>query len=426
MKFQFIFLFIFFGLNLIFSSIISAEIIINEIMPNSSTGQEWIELYNNSTQDASLSGYLLEDQLTSPSIIYEFSNEIILGNQYLVIDLDSMKLNNSGDGVILYDNNGAIIDETSYINAPNDLSWSRLNDNSFEFLEPTRNLANLELVSMPTPTSILTSTPTQTPIPTLTLTIAPTPTPINFDFSQIEISEFVACALTDHSEWVEFYNNSDQDLEGFEFILENQNGTQKNFNNIVLNSSEYKSVDITSSFLTNAGGEFKLIINGEIREIIAYPKCEKGKSFIRINDGWLETDQVTKDQKNILINSSHSESSSSSLSSNKDTNSSGNENDSFNEIENMTSQLVKEIDYQLPSLNLKSQKLSNFKNFSSSSQFPEEASQEIILNSKKDLIFGLNYSKLIGVIIFGLVLLASGFLGLYVIFIKEKEAEQIY
>lgn len=424
MKLKFIFLFIFVGFNFIFSSIISAEIIINEIMPNPSTGQEWIELYNNSTQDASLSGYLLEDQLTSPSIIYEFSNEVILGNQYLVIDLISMKLNNSGDGVLLYDGDGDIIDETSYINAPSDLSWSRLGDNSFEFLEPTRNLANLELVSTPTPTLILTSTPTQTPTPTLTPTIAPTPTPINFDFSQIEISEFVACALTDHSEWVEFYNNSDQDLEGFEFILENQNGTQKNFNNIVLNSGEYKSVDITSSFLTNAGGEFKLIINGEIEEIIAYPKCEKGKSFIRTNDGWLETDQATKGQKNIMINSTDKELSSSSLSNNENINSSDSENDSLNEI--ATSQIVQEIDYQLPSLNLRSQKLTRFQNFSSSSQFPEEASQEIILNSKNDSIFNLGYSKLIGVIIFGLVLLASGFLGLYVIFIKEKEAKQIY
>jgi hypothetical protein len=419
MRFFLFLIFIFFNFFFDFVSKVEAKILINEVMANPSSGGEWIEFYNESLSDASVSGYLLKDQLSSPSVIFEFSDQKILANGFLTIELESAKLNNSADGVVLFNNENQIIDEVSYSNAPSDLTWSRLNDNSFAFLASTKNEANLESILVPTPTSVIAPTPTPTPTlaPTIAPTLSPTPTPTpqNFDYSKIQINEFVACALTNQSEWVEFYNDSDQNLINLDFTLENQNGTKKYFEDFSLDCDEFKSIEINSSFLTNSGGSFKFIVYDNFIEEVSYQVCEKGKSFIKKDGSWLETEKITKNQENYWLNGQDEEKSSSSLSSQNNSNSLSKKNES-----SQKSQSIKLIEYSLPSLKLTTQKLKKQELLNSSQK--SQASAEATLLKTQDI----SQSKMISVIILGLIFLISGFLGLYVIFVKNKETEQVY
>src|SRR5687768_13012704 len=71
-------------------------VIINELHPAPSSGAEWIELTNTSQAAVSLQGWKLYDQLSSPSLLYEFGAVFLSPGEFLVVEVGS-KLNNSGD-----------------------------------------------------------------------------------------------------------------------------------------------------------------------------------------------------------------------------------------------------------------------------------------------------------------------------------------
>lgn len=101
-----------------------------------------------------LDGWYLEDQLASPSIIAELDGTIN-PSQALVVYLSAQKLNNSADGITLKNQNGEIIDSTSYNSSTTDLSWAR----------HTTDLVSTWFQSIPTPGFFESTSPSPTPSP---------------------------------------------------------------------------------------------------------------------------------------------------------------------------------------------------------------------------------------------------------------------
>jgi len=154
-------------------SIISAQVIISEVYPNPNSEEtEWVELFNNSESIIFLENWQLWDQKSKPSLIHQFTNEVINPNEYLMISLKSV-LNNSGDTVLIYDDQQVIQDSLTYLSSKKDYSWSK-NQTTGEILEtlPTPNGANISPTPIPSPSPTLAPTKSQPspqpPQPTIT------------------------------------------------------------------------------------------------------------------------------------------------------------------------------------------------------------------------------------------------------------------
>jgi len=120
---------------------------INEFESNpagGSSGNEWVEIYNDECQAINISGWEFYDGLSSPKKIYTIANETILNSgEYYVVELSSSKLNNAGDFVTLYDNSGTKIDETEELSeiSSSTKTW-QLCGSEWTFIEQTKGQEN--------------------------------------------------------------------------------------------------------------------------------------------------------------------------------------------------------------------------------------------------------------------------------------------
>ncbi|MDF1697695.1 MAG: CotH kinase family protein [Saprospiraceae bacterium] len=144
------------------------DLVVNEFMASNDATvadadgeyDDWIELYNNSSDEMNLEGYFLSDdadELTK----WEFpENTLIEGNGYLMIwadnDLDqeglhaAFKLSAASESIFLVDPMGEIVDEVSYIDQQSDISYGRFPNGtgSFITMNPTFGTENLGLSSV--------------------------------------------------------------------------------------------------------------------------------------------------------------------------------------------------------------------------------------------------------------------------------------
>ena len=133
--------------NVIFTTKSISNIIISEFMPNpkgDDRDMEWIELYNPG-DDIDLLGFELKDEVgDNPDIIISETNTngstIIKSKDYLVVY--GNLLNNEGfEKIRLYDLNDNLIDETTYFDSSEDMSWSLVNEKWY-LTVPTPNNEN--------------------------------------------------------------------------------------------------------------------------------------------------------------------------------------------------------------------------------------------------------------------------------------------
>ncbi len=176
----------------IFTLPVSAQLYLNEILPNPSTAEpatEWLELYNASSSALTLTNYAIQDDNQNTFTLPEAT---ISAHGYLVFyGADGIpSLNNSGDTISLYDPNHQLLDSYSYSFSQEDMSWARVPDGgdfSSQTQTPTPNQPNPTPTSTPTPSPSPTPTPTPTsspnpsssptPTPSPTLTLPPSPSP---------------------------------------------------------------------------------------------------------------------------------------------------------------------------------------------------------------------------------------------------------
>ncbi|MBU0618743.1 lamin tail domain-containing protein [Patescibacteria group bacterium] len=174
----FLFLIIF-----IFPPACSAQVVINEYLPNPTDSSDWVELYNTTDQEVNLNGWVLDDETASNML--DINEATISAYGFKVFEVGS-RLNKSTDTVFLINSDKQVIDEHGYFSNPgDDISLGRFPDGDAWGVcsEITPGLANQCV--LPTPTNTPTPTPTEepeptqmpTPIPTATSIPTPTPTP---------------------------------------------------------------------------------------------------------------------------------------------------------------------------------------------------------------------------------------------------------
>lgn len=146
----------------------STSVVINEFMAHPSAGNDWVELYNSSTDQVDLNGWKLVDSTSTMKTL----TETIYPNSTLVIYV-SNRLNNSGDTITLQDPTGTTIDSYAYSSDPGiDVSITRTPDGGTWQASP----------QTPSPS---TSDPTPTPTPTP----SPSPSPTTSSKSSFVISQ---------------------------------------------------------------------------------------------------------------------------------------------------------------------------------------------------------------------------------------------
>ncbi len=138
----------------------STSVVINELMadnnqtikdPDFNKFSDWIELYNKSDAEIQLDGFGLSD--SKKKIKWHFPpNTKIASKGYLLVWADdknsttslhtNFKLSSKGDSVVLFDQNGKIIDFVDFDKQDTDKSLSRKEDNGFEKTEPTPGAKN--------------------------------------------------------------------------------------------------------------------------------------------------------------------------------------------------------------------------------------------------------------------------------------------
>jgi len=142
-------------LIIVFSAIVNADIRINEFLPDpigldadDMPEGEWIELYNEGSKDIDLEGYNFYDNAGSnPDIVIANTNTystIIKAKDYLVVYMNgrSQFLNNDGfEKINLTDLNDSLVDEISYSNSKEGISWG-LVEGVWQYGLPTPNEEN--------------------------------------------------------------------------------------------------------------------------------------------------------------------------------------------------------------------------------------------------------------------------------------------
>ncbi|MBI9072651.1 MAG: CotH kinase family protein [Melioribacteraceae bacterium] len=140
---------------------VSGNLVINEFMASNEVTEtdadgeyeDWIELYNNTDEDIELNGYFLSDDSDNLSQ-WAFPDTFITANSFLIVWADkdedqqglhaSFKLSGSGETIYLSDTDTTIIDEISYSEQTDDISYGRYPNGTgaFQQMNPSFELEN--------------------------------------------------------------------------------------------------------------------------------------------------------------------------------------------------------------------------------------------------------------------------------------------
>jgi hypothetical protein len=121
----------------------SDEIEITELLPNpegQDSGNEWIEIHNNSDEDLNLGNWTIDDQEAGSKPFTISDATVIKKGEFLAFSSKETKINlgNKTDEIRLFAPSGEIMDSIDYENAPSGMSYSKI-----QLTENGRLVANL-------------------------------------------------------------------------------------------------------------------------------------------------------------------------------------------------------------------------------------------------------------------------------------------
>lgn len=306
------------GAALTSPDIATAQVILNEVMPAPTAGDEWVELKNTSAGEVALSDWQVEDNTGLLSPLPGFASLSIPAGGYFVFELKN-RLNNAGDILILRRPDLSIADSVQYNSSVSDQSWSRVTDtlNTFVLAQPSRGFANL--VSTPSATPVA-SSPTPLPsssppspspslLPTASPWVSPLPTspapsasPLPAASYPLQLSEVQACPQTGELEWVEFFNPNTISVTVSGWKLKDSSGNSRSLN-LSIAARSFASVEFTSALLNNDGDTlFVLDQYGNPLLEVQLSECQKGESFVYLSGSWQRTTTPTKNTLNVFSN----------------------------------------------------------------------------------------------------------------------------
>lgn len=272
---------------------VQAAVVINEVHSQPATGSDWIELYNSGLETQNLTGWNVEDQVSAPTVLIAWTVETYLpAGEYLVVEV-GQKLNNSGDGVVLKNAQGQILDQMNYSLSEVDKSWARLpnGNGSFSLQAPTRGFTNSNSVSTsPSPTPSPTPTATATPVPSL----PPTPWPL----LPLQASEINACPVATTNEWLELYNPDPVPYTLHNWKIRDGSGTSKIIS-ATIPPQGLAVVSWSGSLLNNTGDSLSLETpDGQKLWEVEVGACQTGLTWIWYQGLWQLTSIPTPGVEN--------------------------------------------------------------------------------------------------------------------------------
>ncbi len=302
---------------------------LSELYPTPVAGQEeFIELYNPNASAISISGLKLTDASGKNFTISEATLEStsLAAHAYLTIPYSKTKiiLNNSGDTIILTDEAGAILDQTTYGSALSGFSWSRhlsVTDpvTSWGFTSiVTQGTVNIftETADDATETTTAQSTTTQTvpvggaPSSPTTATIE-TPTvaaDTHQTSSDIQINELLPNAVGSdtNAEWIELVNTGSDPVRLIDWTVGDAGKTYP-IGDVTINAGELLLLESSKTHISlNNSGETVTLTDpfDAIIDSVAYGASTEGQSYARFHNGFYWTATPTPKSANILTKAS--------------------------------------------------------------------------------------------------------------------------
>lgn len=309
---------------------VSKGVLINEIMwmgTEASVNDEWIELFNSTSNQIDLSDWILAAEDGTPQI--KLQDSIAPGGFFLLERGDdqtvsnivadqvySGALGNNGEYLFLKNNLGQIIDEVDASlgwpvgsNEPIKASMARGVDGDWltgaagagEAKDAAGNVINgtpreannffifptLTPIPSPSPTSIIPS-PTATLTPTPFLSPTPTTEPQPVDYDNIFLNEVMANPK-EGSEWVELYNGNDFAVNLIDWLIDDlaNGGSSPQKFSLTIGPHDYKVINLKGAILNNTGDEVRLLnYNEELKDCFSYSKTTAGQSWGLADGEW--------------------------------------------------------------------------------------------------------------------------------------------
>ena len=289
-------------------------IIINELVSDPVEGvNEWIELYHAGEEPLSLTGWTLTE---AGGKIFSLPEQTLQPGEYLVIEMTSSVLNNSGDTVTLYDSLGILVNQVIYgtetipaVNDPHALA--RTESGTFlETASPTPGEINVfeeEIADEPLEDPIesdvdVVTTEEETIVESSTEEIEEI---LSYPVGTLLINEFVSDPVEGEKEWVEIYNPQNEIISLTGWSIQEGAGKTYALPEGSLQAGGYIVIEISSSSLNNSGDTITLLDpSGFIVDEIIYgtdsiPAPNDPNALGRTDDGmFLETTTPTPGEKN--------------------------------------------------------------------------------------------------------------------------------
>lgn len=317
------------------------SVVINEFVSDPIDEQEeFIELYNNSTNNIKLDGWWLEEGSGKKSLL----QGIVAANGFFVKEKPSGSLNNTGDIIKLFDPAGGLIDQVTYgnwedgntknnANRPDDpFSLSRIFDgqdtdndkndfvlnkiitrgskNHFVTQENLIVINKSEVASSTMILSVEKNIETVTTTKTLLVLPVQKNTSITIqNYIDIEISEVVPDPIgSDDKEYIELFNAGKTDIDLSGLKLDDDEGGSRPYifsEGEIIKAGEYKIFEktITKLVLNNTNDVVRLLdTNDKVIAQVAYDKAIEGSSFVKDNDGEMVwTKNTTPSAENKIV-----------------------------------------------------------------------------------------------------------------------------
>lgn len=280
---------------------------INEVYPrpNTTSNDEFIELYNYGSEVVSLTGWRLDDIRDGGSSPIVLDGRSILPKQYLSLYKSETKLtlNDNGDAVYLLQPDDTELDYTHYIEAPRGQTWARFDDGWKWTSTPTPNGKNV--LSQPVvnePDSPAVDEPDD-------------PTPAQqYHAGDMVISELLPNPKDD-DEFIELYNATQSPINLKGWALQDKSKRKYTIHEfavniqaadgLVIQAGQYVVVTQTMSniALNNTGGETVTLLDpaGETIAAVSYPdKAPADAAYAWLDNIWTWTPEPTPGRVNIL------------------------------------------------------------------------------------------------------------------------------
>lgn len=257
---------------------LSDMIVISEVMPDPSSGEEWIELHNQGDVDIDVIDWELDDLRGSGSKSYVFPHTVIRAGEFITLtkSVTGIGLNNDGDEVNLIDPLSTVIDTTTYSDAPDNQSWVRLNERSFAWSGSQTPLRENEL-----------------------------PERTNY-FGLVQINEVVPnpVGLDEQGEWVELLSTSLEPIDLSGWVLDDEDDGSSPYTfpaGSHLQPGKYLVITRVTSEIAfnNYVDSVRLFApDGSCIETVTYSGAVEGESYAYIEREWRWTDSLTPGDAN--------------------------------------------------------------------------------------------------------------------------------